>query len=121
MTHVFTDNDVDVIVTALEQKYNINSQMLEALYLFKFSKQKLFFEKYNNAIIASTGEVLRVDHTYKIASALSAMDTVNKKRVSLLHSSVYDVTCTPGSNQSLFALHSQQKGASASLQISAIR
>lgn len=81
LTQTFAEKDLDLIVKELEQRYNINSQMLEALYLYKFGKQKVFFNNYTNALIAKSGAVLRVDHTYKIASALSALDSSTNKRV----------------------------------------
>ena len=81
VTQTFAEKDLDLIVKELEQRYNINSPMLEALYKYKFGKQKRFFDNYTNTLIAKSGAVLRVDHTYKIASALSALDSSTNERV----------------------------------------
>lgn len=82
--------------------------------MYKYKKQKDYFDQYTATITVSTGTVLRVDHTYKIASALSAYDPLNKKRVSYANEIqvVYSVTCTPGANQGFTSVNSKRRGTS---------
>jgi hypothetical protein len=71
--HIFAEDDIPNVLKSVEDSYAISSSTLEALYLFKYRMQQLFFTNYTSHLVKSTGAVLRIDHTYKIASALSAV------------------------------------------------
>lgn len=79
-THVFVEDDIPKVLQSVEDSYVISSSTLEALYLYKFRMQQQFFNNYTSHLVKSTGAVLRIDHTYKIASALSAVSDGKRVR-----------------------------------------
>lgn len=80
---MFTETDIPTVLQTVEDNYAISPSTLEALYLYKHRMQLKFFHTYTANLIQSTGIVLRIDHTYKIASALTAVSQGKRVRKQL--------------------------------------